>query len=737
MSEIINYDTNNIRIINDGNVNFYSKENLTVEGNNGNVIIYDGTTTVLNIPYTSIKNPRSKTLNQVVTTIQSYIDEYVAPLNLTNGDNDKVAYLTTTNLGANEIYDSGILELLPGYTQVQTNITADQDGTISIFWYSDAKGTDVVRALTLPYTAANGYQSFGTAATFGVYVRYKFINGATPQGDFYYSTVFLTHAQSAQILNIESPVSPKMIAQMTRSVIMGTTDGGVYKNVPITPEGHLEVAVHSPRNPFGSIHTEELTPIFQTDAVYGLNAGQVNNGVTGTGSASSVDSTFTCTTGTTIYSSSYIQSRKRLRYRAGQGIVGRFTASFTTGVADSYQVVGFGHAEDGIYVGYKGTEFGIIYNHHGVREIQTLTITNAATGAGNVTVTLGGVANTIAVSASAIGNIARTVYELSLGTYTGWKVQPNGAGTELIFLADSVGDKTGTFSVAGSGVVGNFVEDRAGAAVTEEFIPQTSFNGDRLNGAGGAFNPSGFTIDPTKLNVFQIDIQYLGAGTIAVEMEVTSEDNNAEFIVIHALKLPNTLTKTSFSNPSFPFTMSAYSAGSTTDLTVKCGSFAGFIEGKKKLNGNRFSYFNAITTATAASYTALFTFRNSFVHVDKANQSVINVLSMNGAVKHTQPVVFYLIKNATLSGNPSFSDYASDISATTFDNSATTCTFSSNAQLVWTGHLGETGEIDHEFAEGGPEELTLEPGESLTLAVKAVQNSPAWVTGSINTREDQ
>ena len=30
-------------------------------------------------------------------------------------------------------------------------------------------------------------------------------------------------------------------------------------------------------------------------------------------------------------------------------------------------------------------------------------------------------------------------------------------------------------------------------------------------------------------------------------------------------------------------TMVAYSAGSTTDLTVKVGSFAGFIEGKKQL----------------------------------------------------------------------------------------------------------------------------------------------------------
>lgn len=649
----------------------------------------------------------------------------------------KIAYTTTANLGIGATYDSGILELIPDYTHVQTNIVSDQDGTINIYWYSDALGTDVVRTLSLPFIAAEGYKVFSAPAGFGRYVKYTYTNGAVPQGDFYYSTTFTTGAISPQLLNIESTVSPKMVAQMTRSVIMGQTDGGLYKNVPITPEGHLEVAIHSPRNPFGSIHVEELTPIFQTDAVYGLNAGQVSTGVTGTGAVASIDSTFTINTGTTIYSSSYIQSRKRLRYRAGQGIVGRFTAAFTTGVADSYQIAGYGHSEDGIYVGYVGTQFGLLYTHHGVREIQELEITAAATGAGNVTVTLDGTANVIAVSAAAIGSIARTVYELSLGTYSGWRVQPNGAGTKLLFVANSSGNKAGAFSVAGSGVVGSYVETRTGVSLTEDFIPITSFNSDVLDGTSSANNPSGFLLDPTKLNVWQIGIQYLGAGTITLEVETTSDDNNSEWVVAHAIKLPNTLTRTSFSNPSFPFTMSAYSAGSTTDLTVKVGSFAGFIEGKKKLNGNRFSYFNAVTTATAGAYTALFTVENALVHAGRANQSVINILSMNGAVKHTQPVVFYLIKDALLSGNPSFSDYAADISATIFDNQATTCTFSSNAQLVWTGHLGETGEIDHEFAEGGPEELTVEPGERLTLAVRSVQNNVAWATGSINTREDQ
>lgn len=35
------------------------------------------------------------------------------------------------------------------------------------------------------------------------------------------------------------------------------------------------------------------------------------------------------------------------------------------------------------------------------------------------------------------------------------------------------------------------------------------------------------------------------------------------------------------------------------------------------------------------------------------------------------------------------------------------------------------------------EEITLQPGEWITLAAKAVTGTPSYVTGYINTREDQ
>ena len=532
-------------------------------------------------------------------------------------------------------------------------------------------------------------------------------------------------------------VNSYMFIQNTE--LSGIDDGGNARPFAVTSEGHLEVAVHSPRLPFGSMHTENLTPVFQADGVYGVNSQLQRTTTSGTGAATTENSSFKVSTGATIYSFGTIQSRKRLRYRAGQGLVGRFAGLFSTPVADSIVVAGFGHAEDGVYFGYNGTSFGILYSRRGVRATYTLTVTGAVTGAGNVIITLNGTAYTIAISASAIGNIQRTVYEISLGTYSGWEAYAVGA--TVVFVKNSVGATAGafTFNANGTGSTATIAQTKAGAAATETWYPQTQWNGDRLDGSGDpATNPSGVLLDKSKGNVFQIGIQYLGYGAVTFQIEITPPNNNPDFVTVHSLRLPNTLTDTTFGNPSYPFTMAAYSAGSTTDVWCKVGSYGGFIEGHKVLHGPRISYNNTITTTGPTNLQVLFTVRNTLYYGSRSNQSVINILSVSGACKHNNPVTFYLIRNGVLAGNPNFISPATS-SAAVYDKVATTVTYSTEDQLVATFPLGETGDFDHHFGNGeyNAEELTLQPGDTITLAVKSVVGNPTYVIGTINTREDQ
>lgn len=499
----------------------------------------------------------------------------------------------------------------------------------------------------------------------------------------------------------------------------------ILKSIISETSSTIRASVVSNTTPFGAVHTERLFPSFQIDGVYGINSGLIKTTVSGSGSAVASDSLITCSTGTTIGSFSTAQSRKRLRYRPGQGIVARFTAKYSSPIASSYLVAGVGHAEDGFYFAYKNTTFGILYNNRGVRETRTLTINTASSTTESVTVTLNNVAFSVPVTNS--GNAARTAYEIASFAYTGWAAQA--VGSTVVFLANSVGSLNNTYSVSGTTISGSFARTKAGQDVTESFIAQADWNGDKLDGTGN----SGVTINPQKLNVYQVKIQYLGAGPIVFQVETVDPTTKAvEFVTVHTISLPNTLDSSSLGNPSFPLTLAAYSAGSTTNISVSTASFAGFLEGDKVLQGNRFSYFNTSTSVSSAAYLPLFTIANSLVYGGRSNQSVINILGVSAALKHLNPGTLFLIRNGTLTGNANFSSYASN-SASLYDTAATAVTFSTNDQLIWSGSMGETGQLFFNFED----EITLQPGESLTLAARTSSGNAQFFYASLNTREDQ
>lgn len=550
------------------------------------------------------------------------------------------------------------------------------------------------------------------------------------------NTQILDQLRNIRQTNVEldDTITDTSKSVLSRSVLTGKSDGGRYLNIPVTEEGHIEVAIHDPILPFGSINSESLTPIFQTDAVYGINStevfsttGHLTGGVT-SATNTGTNNLFKCSTGTTALSFGTIQSRRRLRYRAGQGVVGRFTGFFSTPAASSILVAGFGTGESGYYFGYNGTTYGILHSTGGVREIQTLTVTVGAGGAENVTVTLGGVAKVVAVTA---GTTTNTAYQLSQATYTGWDAFQRGA--TVVFLANAVGNKTGTFSVASTGVTaGTFAETLAGVAATDTWYPQTEWNGDVCDGSGSADNPSGFDLDPSKGNVYEIDVTYLGFGPILFKVMTTSNSNNPTYTVVHSLKFPNTRTTTTLSQPSFPFTMAAYSSGSTTNVSVSVGSFGGFLAGQKRLTGPRMTYSNNSTSVASANYHCLLTVRNDRVYNTRANQAVVNLLSFGGAIEDTTPVTLFLIKNATLAGTPNFAQWSTN-SCTYVDTAATTCTFTNNEQILFSLPIGADGN----FLFALSDDVTLQPGETVTLAARTVTGTAGYVLMTLNTREDQ
>lgn len=538
-----------------------------------------------------------------------------------------------------------------------------------------------------------------------------------------------------------------LVVPVTNSVSYGLGNDGTSRPFNITGEGHLEVAIHAPILPFGSVHSESLTPIFQADAVYGINLGQ--NLLAG-----NTDMSNNCMyayTGTGVYGYGYIESRKRLRYRAGQGLVGRFSALYSgqagfsaNDLSGTYQIAGFGHPEDGIYIGYKAGVFGVLYTAFGTREVRTLTVTYTSGNATAATITLNGTAFSVTFS----GNLtsANTIaYELATrGTYTGWNVEQR--GSTVLFIANDVGAYNGTFSatITGGTSTGSFATTITGSSLaTETFIPQSSFNIDKLDGTG----PSKYTINPQYGNVFQMNIQYLGFGSITFLVEVTYTDtNNSDFLPFHVLKIPNTSLKTTFKNPSLPFLIAAYNKKNATipaSINVMTGSYAGFVEGAKVLHGNRFTYSRTAASVTATS-TPIFTIASSRVYGGKANQSVINLLSISAGADNTKTTEISLVRNlgSALTGPVSFAEYAPGYSVTYLDQGATGVgTLQTNAavgaytysQIIWSSVLPPNGSLVFHFTD----DITLQPGETITVIARSTSGTATSVGISLNTREDQ
>lgn len=110
---------------------------------------------------------------------------------------------------------------------------------------------------------------------------------------------------------------------------------------------------------FGDIITSSHTPVIQLDFVYGINTQTGATTIVTTGVADTSSSRLRLQSGVGAAGSATFNSIKIARYRAGQGMMARFTAVWTNSAANSTQVIGVGNTQAGYFFGYDGTAFGL------------------------------------------------------------------------------------------------------------------------------------------------------------------------------------------------------------------------------------------------------------------------------------------------------------------------------------------------------------------------------------------
>jgi hypothetical protein len=160
-------------------------------------------------------------------------------------------------------------------------------------------------------------------------------------------------------------------------------------------------------------------------------------------------------------------------------------------------------------------------------------------------------------SANAVFQSSSSTFQLNVGSGAGdsiiretMRVFPYQPGKSLLVLATFCGaalkpnlrqrvgffgaDNGIYFEIVGT-TLNMVIRSSSSGVIVEDRIPQTQWNGDRLDGTGGTTNPSGITLNPTLDQIWWTDIEWLGVGTVRVGFII-----NGIFYTCHSFNHANT-----------------------------------------------------------------------------------------------------------------------------------------------------------------------------------------------------
>lgn len=246
-------------------------------------------------------------------------------------------------------------------------------------------------------------------------------------------------------------------------------------------------------------------------------------------------------------------------------------------------------------------------------------------------------------------------------------------------------------------------------------IAQTAWD-DPLDGTGA----SGMTLDPTKLNVFAIRFQFLGAGAIQLLVE---DDSTGDLVVVHEILYTNKNTSPHSYNPNYHLQVWANNKATTSNLITKTASMAYFIEGKTgglELHQPQFASGEKSKSAVTTEV-AIFTIRSKSTYASKANfiSAMLEYVSASVEAGATNNLAnIRLVKNTTLGGTPSYSDISTTDSTIEIDTAGTTVT--GGKELINVPLAGKNAQASINLV---PYIIEMEEGDTITVAAASANSA--------------
>lgn len=178
--------------------------------------------------------------------------------------------------------------------------------------------------------------------------------------------------------------------------------------------------------------------------------------------------------------------------------------------------------------------------------------------------------------------------------------------------------------------------------ITENAIPQTSWNIDPFDGTG----PSGVTLDFTKAQILWIDMEWLGVGTVRTGFVVDGQLLPANYFQ-HA----NILDSTYITTATLPFRYEIENISSAVGGTLKQICSTAISEGGYTLTGEQHSVSTPITSAyqlaTAGTYYPVAALRLKSTRLDAI--SIVTGLTLLGE-GNNETYAWRLVGRGTVTG---------------------------------------------------------------------------------------
>lgn len=229
----------------------------------------------------------------------------------------------------------------------------------------------------------------------------------------------------------------------------------------------------------------------------------------------------------------------------GQCLKARISANWLaappTTSTGAYGLLGLVSPDDVIAVGYSDGVFGLHYSStSGQVAHELLTVTGAASGTGNITLTFPEGDVVVAVAASDTTSQVAAKIAASDFTTVNWKATAVGAVVTFHQVWPTTNGSTPfiTFTDTGTtGVTASLSASYDGVPLAITSVASSSWNVDAMDGSG----PSGITLDPTKINDYEIEVIEGSLGCMALRVRSPID---GQWVDCHRVEALNNSTST-------------------------------------------------------------------------------------------------------------------------------------------------------------------------------------------------